>query len=95
MVDDSTCKFGGEVVFRSELESEIAKKFSIPNVILVIAGGPNTIKSVYESALNGSPCVLLEGSGQSADILIFALREAQIKNKRDKELKEDKTEDNR
>ncbi len=46
----------------------------IPIVGLVIGGGPRTINHIHESILKGSPCVLLEGSGDSADIISFALK---------------------
>ena len=60
LIDDSVHYFGGELDFRTELETEIAKKFDASIVILVIAGGPNTLKLVNQSVKNGSPCVFLE-----------------------------------
>ena len=67
--------YGGEVEFRSALESEIsnqgwkelpegqknsAKK--IPIVVLVVGGGPRTVEQILKSVENGSPCVILEVS---------------------------------
>lgn len=74
LVDDSTVKFGGEVEFRANFESELANQYNIPLAVLVVGGGPRTIITIYESLLKGSPCVLLEGSGESADIIAFALK---------------------
>ena len=48
---------------------------------LVIGGGPRTINTIHESILEGSPCVLLEGSGESADIISFALKKLEQESK--------------
>ena len=74
LVDDSTVKFGGEVQFRAAVTAEISKNYNIPIVVLVVGGGPRTIDNIYESVVNGSPVVLLEGSGESCDIMAFALK---------------------
>lgn len=74
LVDDSTVKFGGETQFRAAVEAEVSKKYNIPLVVLVVGGGPRTIDLIFESANKGSPVVLLEGSGESADIMAFALK---------------------
>ena len=60
LVDDSMHYFGGEVNFRADLESTIANKYDASIVMLVIAGGPNTLKSVNEAVKKGTPCVFLE-----------------------------------
>jgi len=60
LVDDAVNYFGGEVDFRNELETELAKKHEASIVLLVIAGGPNTLKSVLQSVKNGTPCVFLD-----------------------------------
>jgi transient receptor potential cation channel subfamily M protein 2 len=78
LIDDSTVTYGGEVDFRTKLEKEIAEKKStlssvVQIVVLVVGGGPRTIKLVYESVKNGIPCVFLESSGESADIFAYAL----------------------
>lgn len=60
LVDDAFNYFGGEVDFRNELETHLAKKFEASIVLLVIAGGPNTLKLVNQSVKKGTPCVFLE-----------------------------------
>ena len=68
MVDDSKHAFGGEVEFRADLEAELTKEFGIgakkdtlcPCVVIVVGGGPNTVKFVYESVQKSNPCVFIE-----------------------------------
>ena len=60
LVDDAKHYFGGEVEFRANIESEIAKECDASIVMLVIAGGPNTLKSVLKAIQKGTPCVFLE-----------------------------------
>lgn len=45
-------------------------------VLLVLEGGPNTIRTVLESVSRSPavPVVIAEGSGRAADILAFAHR---------------------
>lgn len=82
LVDDSTNKFGGEVGFRTQLESKISKHEEIPIVVLVVGGGPRTVETVLESLKKESPCVFLESSGESSDIFVFALKRInEAKNK--------------
>jgi hypothetical protein len=60
LVDNAVNYFGGEVDFRNELETELAKKHEASIVLLVIAGGPNTLKLVLQSVEKGTPCVFLD-----------------------------------
>lgn len=48
----------------------------MPVVLLVLEGGPNTIRTVLESVTKepSVPVVIAEGSGRAADILAFAHR---------------------
>lgn len=80
-VDDSKHDFGGEVVFRANLESHLKQMFSnaktkafCPMVVLVVGGGPNQVKFVKESVKAQTPCVFLESSGECADLFAFALQ---------------------
>ena len=41
-------------------------------VTVVLEGGVDALKAVKESAKNGIPAVVLEGTGKAADILAFA-----------------------
>ena len=48
----------------------------VPVVLLVLEGGPNTIRTVLESVTRNPavPVVVAEGSGRAADILAYAHR---------------------
>ena len=48
----------------------------MPVVLLVLEGGPNTIRTVLESVTRNPavPVVVAEGSGRVADILAYAHR---------------------
>lgn len=50
------------------------KSHGIPVVLLVLEGGPNTIRTVLESVTSNPavPVVIAEGSGRAADILAHA-----------------------
>ncbi|KXJ17084.1 Transient receptor potential cation channel trpm [Exaiptasia diaphana] len=84
LVDNgSQGQYGVEIPFRASLENAISKrkmssetKHGIPVVLLVLEGGPNTIRTVLESVTRSPavPVVIAEGSGRAADILAFAHR---------------------
>ncbi|KAL9987179.1 hypothetical protein ACROYT_G001438 [Oculina patagonica] len=86
LVDDGTInKYGGEISFRASLENCISRKkmeksceqkHGVPVVLLVLEGGPNTIRTVLESVTRNPavPVVVAEGSGRAADILAYAHR---------------------
>lgn len=86
MVDNGLKKFGGEIEFRGKLESAIAnykgvkgqnrKQSSIPIVVIVLNGGPNTLETVYNSVKNGSLCIFIKGSGECADLFAEALSDS-------------------
>lgn len=64
LVDNSQLnEYGGEVELRGKLERAIvnyenSNKAQI--VVLVLEGGPNTVATVLNSVVNGSPCVFIE-----------------------------------
>jgi hypothetical protein len=59
LVDNSQLNtFGGEIEFRARLESHIQKK--IPVVMVVVEGGPNTVKTVLKSIQNEIPCIFVD-----------------------------------
>ena len=69
LVDNAKISFGGEIDFRAALESEISKgrksekntiTNEIPIVLLVLEGGVGTLKTVFESVKNNTPCVFVE-----------------------------------
>ncbi|XP_034059864.1 LOW QUALITY PROTEIN: transient receptor potential cation channel subfamily M member 2 [Gymnodraco acuticeps] len=78
LVDDGTQgNYGVEIELRSCLEKCISGKrlgnkesgVTIPVVCVVLDGGPGTLNTIYNAMLNGTPCVILEGSGRIADVI--------------------------
>lgn len=49
---------------------------NVPSVCVVVEGGLNTIKTVYEAVRNSTPCLIIAGSGRAANILAYAFGEA-------------------
>ena len=52
------------------------RSYGVPVVLLVLEGGPNTIRTVLESVTRtpAVPVVVAEGSGRAADVLAYAHR---------------------
>ncbi|KAM9342245.1 transient receptor potential cation channel subfamily M member 2 [Pholidichthys leucotaenia] len=78
LVDDGTHgHYGVEIELRSRLEKCISGKrlgikdsgMTIPVVCVVLNGGPGTLDTIYNAMLNGTPCVIFEGSGRTADVI--------------------------
>ncbi|KAL2081309.1 hypothetical protein ACEWY4_023162 [Coilia grayii] len=78
LVDDGTHgQYGAEIDLRSRLEKYISEQqlgnreshVKIPVVCVVLDGGQGTLNTVYNAMLNGTPCVVLEGSGRMADVI--------------------------
>ncbi|XP_069120927.1 transient receptor potential cation channel subfamily M member-like 2 isoform X1 [Argopecten irradians] len=81
LVDNGTQhNFGVEIPFRAQLEQTVANMktdegkdaVSVPIVLLVLQGGPNTLQTVKQAVANNTPIVVVEGSGKAADILAYA-----------------------
>lgn len=47
---------------------------NVPQVLLVLGGGPNTIKMAVESIQQGTPVVFVQGSGRAADFIVKAIK---------------------
>eukprot|EP00794_Sanderia_malayensis_P009474 gene9474-10463_t len=75
LVDDGTVgNYDVEKEFRRKLEKEIINRFNVPTVLLVLDGGPKTLKRVKE-AINEDPpipVVVISDGGRVADLLAFA-----------------------
>ncbi|XP_077072333.1 transient receptor potential cation channel subfamily M member 2-like isoform X3 [Siphateles boraxobius] len=78
LVDDGTHgHYGVEIELRTCLERHISQQslgnkesgVKIPVVCVVLNGGPGTLNTIYNSVLNNTPCVMLEGSGRVADVI--------------------------
>ncbi|XP_061081535.1 transient receptor potential cation channel subfamily M member 2-like isoform X1 [Conger conger] len=78
LVDDGTNgRHCVEIALRSKLEKLISQQplgdkgsgLKVPVVCMVLDGGYRTLKMMYNTILNGTPCVILEGSGRLADVI--------------------------
>ncbi|KAK3543297.1 hypothetical protein QTP70_014040 [Hemibagrus guttatus] len=78
LVDDGTSgKYGAEIDLRGRLEKLISdqplenseSELKIPIVCVVLDGGPGTLNTIYNAMMNGTPCVVMEGSGRLADVI--------------------------
>ncbi|KAJ8350040.1 hypothetical protein SKAU_G00251700 [Synaphobranchus kaupii] len=78
LVDDGTHgSYGVEISLRSKLEKLISEQplgnresgLTVPAVCVMLDGGPGTLDTIYNAMLNGTPCVILEGSGRLADVI--------------------------
>ncbi|KAL5018961.1 hypothetical protein ScPMuIL_004683 [Solemya velum] len=96
LVDDGTeNKFGREILFRAELEHFIASRVetvvaenqsvSVPVVLMVVEGGPNTMKTVMESVRRGIPVLVMDGSGRAADFIAEGFRQSQSETEEESE----------
>ncbi|CAC5368004.1 TRPM3 [Mytilus coruscus] len=88
LVDDGTdCKFGGEIEFRSKLEGHISQQecdpesetcVHVPVVMIIVEGGINSMKTVWQSIKNEVPVLVLDGSGRAADFIAEGYRQTQV-----------------
>uniref|UniRef100_A0AAV2J7V9 TRPM SLOG domain-containing protein n=1 Tax=Knipowitschia caucasica TaxID=637954 RepID=A0AAV2J7V9_KNICA len=83
LVDNGTHgQYEAEIQLRARLEKYISRKrlsnqasgVDIPVVCVVLDGGPGTLnpilfQTMYNAMLNGTPCVVMEGSGRIADVV--------------------------
>ncbi|XP_043916462.1 transient receptor potential cation channel subfamily M member 2-like [Protopterus annectens] len=78
LVDDGTHgRYGVEIPLRTRLEKLISHQvmedggvgINIPIVCLVLEGGPGTLDTIFNAMLNGTPCVVIQGSGRVADVI--------------------------
>ncbi|XP_066542051.1 transient receptor potential cation channel subfamily M member 2-like isoform X2 [Hoplias malabaricus] len=78
LVDDGTHgRYGAEIELRGRLEKLISEQplgnrdsgVKTPVVCVVLNGGPGTLNTIYNSMMNSTPCVILEGSGRLADVI--------------------------
>lgn len=73
LVDDGSCEFSREITFRANFEAAARTAYGdAPVVTIVIQGGPGTLKTARNSVEVGTPLVVVDGSGQAADVLAYA-----------------------
>ena len=86
--DGSIKEFGGEVEFRAQYEHQLRERHGCPGlsfflmcfapltchavVVIVIQGGPGTIKTALNAKRRATAIVIIEGSGKAADLLSYA-----------------------
>ena len=46
----------------------------VPVVMLVLEGGPGTVKTMTEAIKKKIPAVVIDGSGRAADVVAFAYK---------------------
>ncbi|XP_077993111.1 transient receptor potential cation channel subfamily M member-like 2 [Glandiceps talaboti] len=83
LVDNGTNKrFGTEIKLRGKIEKAISEMrldrsksdiMTVPVVCVVLEGGPGTIQTVWSAITNGTPSVVVAGSGRAADLLAWAV----------------------
>ena len=62
----SPAPWGSEIVFRSRLIAVYREQKRVPSVLLVVQGGPGTLKTIVDDAKVNTPIVLLAESGGAA-----------------------------
>ena len=96
--DGSNNQFGKEQELRGRFEkvvreNGVAKKGTpVPIVCVMVEGGPGTIDTVRHALLNGTPCVIIDGSGRGADVLAYAVKLSEKMNHANSGSEEDKKE---
>ena len=88
-VDDGSKKqFGKEQGLRGKFEGEVRKngvtkdETEVPIVCLMVEGGIGTIDTVRNALFNGTPCIIIAGTGRAANVLSYAV---EYSNKLDQE----------
>jgi len=74
-VDRGKPEWGAEIAFRTSLEDYITQQYQIPVVLVVVQGGPGTLKTVEEGVKRKFPVILVEGSGGAADAIAICLKQ--------------------
>ncbi|XP_066291309.1 transient receptor potential cation channel subfamily M member-like 2 isoform X2 [Branchiostoma lanceolatum] len=90
LVDDKTTgKFSGaDITVRTRLEEHIMeqmtgeglKDLKIPVVLLVVEGGPGTLKNTKEAVEKKIPAVIIDGSGRAADMIAYGFKRTRKKD---------------
>ncbi|CAF1532094.1 unnamed protein product [Adineta ricciae] len=76
LLDDGTY-YGYEIGdYRTRFVNEIAKykDANVPNVTIVVEGGPDTLLTIYNDLCNNIPVVLIDGSGRVPNLLATFLK---------------------
>ncbi|XP_061196286.1 transient receptor potential cation channel subfamily M member-like 2 [Saccostrea echinata] len=80
LIDDgSENKFGAEIDFRTKLEKYISEQqvdpddkessLTIPVISIIVEGGINSMKTVWQAVTRGIPVLVLQSSGRAADYI--------------------------
>lgn len=95
LVDDGTEGiFGAEIEFRTTFERYVSEKVetgvaetqsvNVPVVMLVVEGGVNTMKTVWQAVQQKIPVLVLSGSGRAADFIAYGYMMSKDQKNEDK-----------
>ena len=71
--------WGTELHLRAEFEAAYAQMLHIPIAQLCVQGGPGTVTGLYESALTGTPIVIVaESGGCATDIYNYVIKKVAL-----------------
>jgi hypothetical protein len=74
LVDSGEEKWGGEIDFRARFERAYCQRNKVPLVLVVVAGGPGTLRGIENAAANMVPIVLITDSGGAPAIIAHYLK---------------------
>ncbi|XP_070536806.1 transient receptor potential cation channel subfamily M member-like 2 isoform X1 [Ptychodera flava] len=90
LVDNGTInRYGTEIKLRGKIEKAISEMrldrsqsdiMTVPGVCVVLEGGPGTLQTVWSAITNGTPAVIVAGSGRAADMLAWAVQQVPEKD---------------
>ena len=70
--------WGAEIEFRAKLEALYREQKYVPSVLLVVQGGPGTLKTILNSAIEETPIVILAESGGAASAVYNYILAGQV-----------------
>ena len=72
----ASCRIVPALVNYNVLKStvNILGSVKVPVVMLVLEGGPGTVKTMKEAIEKEIPAVVIDGSGRAADVVAFAYK---------------------
>eukprot|EP00116_Pleurobrachia_bachei_P019070 sb/3479332/ len=83
LADDGTqYSYGKEIEFRAALEQRLSEHFTtdgalLPQICILVEGGPNSIKTVVETVKLKNPVIVIAGSGRASDVIAEAYKVSQ------------------
>ena len=65
--------WGAEISLRNSVQQTYATLYNIPSVLIVVQGGPGTLRTIHEAIAESIPVVIIAGSGGAADAAVLYL----------------------